>query len=195
MSEVEVVDSGFGYTNNSVATLVNITTNTATNATALVITSKQGVRQGLYTSTNGFVSDGKFLQDGNYYQLFSYEIRSSIPFSQYEQSVLDILHTAGTRLFGKTRIIEDVNLKLTLPDLGNGATLTLANLSGSFTNGEIVHCKFANNDEAANGIVIDANSTVVVLSNSVGTFSTSDHLVGANSTATANITYVENVYL
>jgi hypothetical protein len=100
---LEVIDSGFGYVNNFLATIHNLDRD-AEDGTALIKDAKQGTNRGQYTSSNGFLSDIKKIQDGEYYQDFSYEIRSNVPFKQYEEQVLDLLHVAGTKLFGKIRI-------------------------------------------------------------------------------------------
>lgn len=116
--EVEVIDSGFGYANGVVATLHNIDRE-ASNATAIVVNEQQGVRVGSYISTNGFISGTKFIHDGEYYQIYSYEIRSRVPFRQYEQGILNLLHTAGTKLFGKLRIATELDETIVVAEANN----------------------------------------------------------------------------
>lgn len=62
-----------------------------------------GVTQygGQYTSFDGHIDREKKLQDDYYYQDFAYVIRSPVSFSTYEQVVSDLLHPAGTKMFGE----------------------------------------------------------------------------------------------
>lgn len=116
---LEVLDSGFGYANGETVTLYNIDRSATTNAIAVIINEQQGIRAGSYESTNGFVSGTKHLHDGEYYQIYSYEIRSRVPFDQYEQGVRDILHTAGTKLFGKLRIVTEIDEAIDVVESNN----------------------------------------------------------------------------
>jgi hypothetical protein len=59
-----------------------------------------GHTAGYYKDRNGFLSDNKFLIDSNYYQDFSYDIRSTIPFNKYENILKKIHHPVGSRMFG-----------------------------------------------------------------------------------------------
>jgi len=94
-----VVDSGFGYTNSEL--IVNFRSLDGVHTgTAIPIIQKQGMGSGFYAGTNGFLSDNKYIQDGNYYQSFSYEIESSLDVSKYAQLVKDVVHVAGTKMFG-----------------------------------------------------------------------------------------------
>jgi hypothetical protein len=94
-----VTDSGFGYSNAEV--LVNFTSSDKQNTgTAIPYVLKQGTGSGYYASTKGFLSADKYIQDGDYYQSFSYQIESSLDVSRYAQVVKDAIHVAGTKMFG-----------------------------------------------------------------------------------------------
>lgn len=60
-----------------------------------------GSLKGQWTGTKSFLSSNKYLQDSYYYQPFSYEIQSSIPFGDYEKLVKKIYHVLGTEMFGR----------------------------------------------------------------------------------------------
>lgn len=62
---------------------------------------------GVHTTFDGHCSNAKKLQDSRYYQEFSYVIRSNISFPTYERAVKDLIHPAGTRLFGELAINTD----------------------------------------------------------------------------------------
>jgi len=58
-----------------------------------------------YFSTNvGFPDDSSYIQDGHYYQQYSYLIKSTKQFKDYKKPVLDLLHPAGLKAFGEYRI-------------------------------------------------------------------------------------------
>ena len=61
---------------------------------------KQGYAPGYYSSTKGFLSADKYIQDSDYYQGFSYEVQSSLDLTKYADMVKTITHVAGTKLFG-----------------------------------------------------------------------------------------------
>lgn len=59
---------------------------------------------GYFRSDYGFLSSTKVLQDGNFYQEYSYVIKSSQTIDKYRDVVLDVLHPAGMKLFGQINI-------------------------------------------------------------------------------------------
>jgi hypothetical protein len=60
--------------------------------------------KGAYTSNKGFLSDGIYVQDGYYYQPYSYVIKSDIDFSIYENLAKQSVHPAGMIMFGEINI-------------------------------------------------------------------------------------------
>ena len=70
--------------------------------------TESGILEGVskWKDQRGFLSEGDFvndreivLQDGNYYQEFSYEVKSQISIDRFESIVKDLLHPAGFKLF------------------------------------------------------------------------------------------------
>ena len=59
---------------------------------------------GVFTDTKGFLSWNNKLQDNNYYQEFSYAIKSEQFVGTFKKIVNDLLHPAGTKLFGLMQI-------------------------------------------------------------------------------------------
>lgn len=55
---------------------------------------------GRWITTDGFLSWNKYLQDNNYYQEFSYQINSSKSLLDYKKVAYDLVHPAGTKVFG-----------------------------------------------------------------------------------------------
>lgn len=97
ITTMDVVDSGFGYTHGGKVTFVN-SNNTLGTATARV--DSQGKATGYFKTRDGFLSNDKKIQDGHYYQNYSYEVRSSLTLNQYADMLKKVLHVAGTKAFG-----------------------------------------------------------------------------------------------
>ena len=68
---------------------------------------------GRYLGTKGFLSWNNKLQDNDYYQEFSYVLRSTKFVDSYRDVVKNILHTAGTKMFGFHEIISNPNIAIT----------------------------------------------------------------------------------
>lgn len=65
---------------------------------------------GYYSTNVGFTSDASYLQDGDYYQQFSYEIKSNKQFDEYRSPILNLLHPAGLKLFSNYNIDTQVDI-------------------------------------------------------------------------------------
>lgn len=96
---LEVVDSGYGYSQDEELELVN-----PDNVFVISGRSKlerQGTGEGFWRSTAGFLSNDKRLHDGKYYQAFSYEVQTELSLERYSEVLKKIVHVAGMRMFGK----------------------------------------------------------------------------------------------
>jgi hypothetical protein len=67
---------------------------------------------GYYVGSDGFLSDKDKLQDSEYYQEFSYVIRSSRDIQQYRDLIINLLHPAGMKLIGEVNILELIRLMI-----------------------------------------------------------------------------------
>ena len=67
----------------------------------------QGFTSGYYKDNNGFLSSSKKLRDGDYYQEFSYDIKTSVTPEKYQDMLLKLLHVAGKKWFSS---VERVSL-------------------------------------------------------------------------------------
>ena len=105
ITELEIVDSGFGFRKGEEINLIS--NNRIAVATAEL--GRYGTGSGFYRQKGGFLSDQKKLFDGFYYQDYSYEIRSPIQLSKYEDMLKQLLHVAGTQYFGG--FVFDTNLE------------------------------------------------------------------------------------
>lgn len=100
VTKIDVVDSGFGYIEGENATFTSA--DGLRSGSAKISLGKKGVSQGFYKNRNGFVSDSKKIFDGEYYQDYSYEIRTSITADKYSEMLKKVLHVAGTKQFSST---------------------------------------------------------------------------------------------
>ena len=65
---------------------------------------------GVFTTNKGFLSDDIYLQDNNYYQVFSYVIKSDKRLEDYKNIVKQTVHPAGMALFGQFEITNNLDV-------------------------------------------------------------------------------------
>ena len=137
---IQIIDSGFGYSNSEVLPFVSENNQNA--GTAKIVISGSGTGSGYYRSNDGFLSTNKYLRDGNYYQEYSYEIVSALPFEKYAEIFKKVMHIAGTQLFGSILIEDEESVKVSLNEsvivsnsdvifIYNGPYLDFENLNNS----------------------------------------------------------------
>lgn len=115
ISEAEIRNSGFGYIDDETVYLIN--DDGERQAKAKMNADSQGISAGFWSSEtshiNGYTKtiadDGKDvyydpntrIQDSDYYQEFSYVIKSTIDSKRYETPLKDTTHLAGTKMFSR----------------------------------------------------------------------------------------------
>ena len=62
------------------------------------------VYPGYYRTNDGFVSDEMYIQDGKYYQIFSYVIKVEKQLDTFKDVVMNLLHPAGFEMFSEYTI-------------------------------------------------------------------------------------------
>ena len=186
ITNISVLDSGIGYLTDETVALNNATA--LTPGTAKVFSRYQGKGQGFYLDNESFLSDSKYLFDGNYYQDYSYEIQSALSLETYKDVLKEVVHVLGTKYFGKikTQSYADATVisKATNAD-ARQVGLTINNVSG-FITGELVTQSSSN----ATGTVLESNSTYVVLEWEAGNFIVNSQVTGNTSTKTANVSSI-----
>jgi len=98
IAEIEITNPGVGYTTRPVVSLSQIGGGDA-ELTANIGTL--GDIYGRYFDENGFTSYSKKIIDSNFYQDYSYSLRTSKQLNEYEKVVKTLLHPVGTKLFGE----------------------------------------------------------------------------------------------
>ena len=112
LSKTIITDSGFGYVKDEGVTVYS--TDYQRSASAKANVSTQGVGTGYYATRDGFLSDTKKLHDGYFYQDYSYQVESPIPLDKYNTMLKEVLHVAGTIMFGKVKTSTIVNANVTV---------------------------------------------------------------------------------
>ena len=110
LKEINVTNSGTGYNATFSVNIINQTrTGTVSGKGAPVVT---GVISdiGGYTSTKGFLSWDQRLRDNYYYQEYSYLLKSKKTLKAYRDVVKQVLHPAGTKLFGQVEFTDTIDL-------------------------------------------------------------------------------------
>ena len=112
IKKIKIQNNGFGFTS---APLLDLTGLGAGDATATVnIGSYEPKFNVGFTSDNGFLSSAKYIQDSNYYQLFSYVITVGETIDKWRDFVKRAVHPAGLALFGRYQLISNVKTNLTI---------------------------------------------------------------------------------
>jgi hypothetical protein len=95
---VSVIDSGIGYSDDVDAFVVS-NTGDGTARFAVVVSALSQYR-GYYSNNDGKLSSTKRLFDGDFYQDFSYVLKSEISFDLYREMYKRLVHPAGFKMFG-----------------------------------------------------------------------------------------------
>lgn len=111
---VKVLDSGLGYVDGRDAILT--VNGGGTGAIGRINTLKQGQAEGYFRTSRGFPSDNKYIHDGEYYQEYSYEVRTGIPLDKYSEMLRNVIHVAGTKFFGQLKTSTVANNEIRVSD-------------------------------------------------------------------------------
>lgn len=106
-----VIDSGYAYYDGEPVTIVK--TGSPYVATGFANVINEGVGEGYFKSSRGFLNSDKYIHDGKFYQSYSYQIRSSIPLNVYGDTLKKVCHIAGTELFGNLIKTSDIDVEIT----------------------------------------------------------------------------------
>ena len=111
ITNIRVINQGSNFNSLEPVTVTNLSRSGTTNASGDPVVVGAVTETGSYQGTKGFLSWDQKLHDSYYYQQYSYVLKSSKALSVYRDIVRDILHPAGTRMFGQVDF--DVNIDLT----------------------------------------------------------------------------------
>lgn len=106
ITAVEIINSGFGYLNNETVTLSTSTNQTVVDGVSIV--DLKGKGEGRWLNRRSFPSDVMNIQDGLFYQDFSYQIVAEKMLSMYETLVRTLVHPSGIALYGRYRLNDEL---------------------------------------------------------------------------------------
>ena len=106
IEEIIITDTGSGYITAPIIDLSQSGDGKA-NANAVIV---EGIYAypGRYLNDDGHISSYNFLEDRDYYQPFSYVIKSDKSLAKYKQTVKNLVHPSGMKLFGEYVYVRDV---------------------------------------------------------------------------------------
>lgn len=157
---IEVINSGYGYEPGGTLTLENANTPFIVSGTARV--EQMGIGPGFWRSRESFTSDINKIHDNNYYQEYSYVVRTGISLNKYKDILTDILHVAGTKLFGevvKTQAFESLNLDVATTREGY-KNINVGGVQNLNSNNSLHTLRFVVNSNSASLVVEGASNTV-----------------------------------
>lgn len=141
IKSVEVVDSGFAYKDFEPIELKR--EDNPFVATGNVRLLNQGEGKGYFTSERGFLNyTYNYLHDNDYWQEYSYEVRTGIALSRYKDMLMEACHVAGTKLFGAIEKISELSVTEQLSAIGflsmGDTSLYVSEGTGAFQDGELL---------------------------------------------------------
>jgi len=105
-----ISESGFGYiTNPTVTASTNTYSTGSVSADLSAVLTVARTKDGVFIDESGQPSSQKKIQDNDYYQDFSYVLKTTDSIDVWKQDVLKLLHPAGMKLFGEVAITTLLN--------------------------------------------------------------------------------------
>ena len=101
IATIRIINFGFNYDDLTQWQLL-IDSNFGSGADISVTNGGQVNYPGYYSGTDGQISSNKKIQDSNYYQEFSYELKTEIAYDRWIDIIKSTIHPAGMKVFGNT---------------------------------------------------------------------------------------------
>ena len=105
----KVVRSGIGYEDGETVTMSGGSGDLISGA---AIVNNHGIAPGHHRTNRGFLNEDKYIHDNDFYQEYSYQVRTTIPFDKYKQQIKDVVHLAGSRVFGMVEATSTADMQL-----------------------------------------------------------------------------------
>ena len=114
IKRIGISNSGLNYTGDVVVDIVSENGQQS----AIVVARNTAVTNypGYFSSNRGKLSSNKKIQDGHYYQEFSYELKSDVSIGIYFDVLKKLVHPAGMRMFGSILVKKSLDNALTSSD-------------------------------------------------------------------------------
>lgn len=114
ISDIDITDGGSSYSSLFEVTLSNTSRLGTTNARGTPVITGVIQDPGRYTDSKGFLSWNMRLQDNYYYQEYSYVLNTRKGLQVYRDIVNEVLHPAGSKMFGEIDLQGDIDLSSNL---------------------------------------------------------------------------------
>src|SRR5690606_35795518 len=103
VTRVKILNSGVNYidANSIVINIMHGEGRTGSNASAFPILGALTHYPGEFTTTRGFLSSNKYLQDKDFYNNYTYVVRVAESFDRYRHLLLKLIHPAGFKAIGQ----------------------------------------------------------------------------------------------
>ena len=142
---------------------------------------------GRYLNDDGHISSYNFLEDRDYYQIFSYVIRSKESISTYRQAVKDIIHPAGMKLFGEYTYTNENPDVTYSPDATNSTERRIVNKTYVKTGNTI------NITYLSHGLSVNSNVALEFISGGTSNVKNSIYMIQNTSTNYFTVTQKSNL--
>lgn len=116
---VQIINSGVNYLDpdSIVVTAIHGYPRSGANAIMSAITGALSHGAGEFTTTRGFLSADKFLQDAQYYNDYTYVVRVAESFDRYKTLLMKLVHPAGFQPLGQFVDTVEGSIVLQLPTM------------------------------------------------------------------------------
>lgn len=146
VKKIGISNSGVNYSGDIV---LNIFSETGSQ-TARVLGLRSAVTQytGYFSGNRGKASSNKKIQDGHYYQDFSYELKSAVSIDTYFSVLKDIIHPTGMRMFGSILVKKAIENQLTSSSQATFYEIPLVGRYTPYTSGTTIDLRANGNTQS-----------------------------------------------
>ena len=152
VTRIRIENSGINFFSSVTGVVVS---ESGVNATSTILFTPTAVTRypGYYKGDRGKVSSLGKMYDGDYYQEYSYELRSSISIDRYFSVLKKLVHPAGMKMWGSILLNADADAsasgssqieRVSIPVIGNYTPYTLGTTTDLRANGITVGTWFVN---------------------------------------------------
>ncbi len=115
VSTVAITSSGIGYNDGDAVVMQHVPgfnqTFNINTVEGIARLGNSGKQTGYWETVTSHLNEVDIrIRDNKYYQEFSYDIIASISFDKYEKLIRDVMHVAGTKMFGSVAKVSEVTI-------------------------------------------------------------------------------------
>ena len=149
---------------------------------------------GRYLNDDGQVSAYNFLEDRDYYQSFSYVIRSSKSTIDYRDAIKNTIHPAGMKLFGEHLYLSQPE-NTTCPCNGNNSLQRVSNIKPYTKTGNTINITYSSALAVNSNVILEflsgdysnVQNGIYMISNATSSYFTVNQYVANSNNTTGNV--------